>query len=568
MGAKITDLIYRMKAIYKILLCILISIAILLSIYTILTEKPCEGFISLKQDDLVSGQAFHSLCKYNIDNRYSLVPYDARLQEGDFTFLKVRDIPQFILTPPSKKVTLIVANNDETFDDHYMNLVRPYTTVVYAVNSSARDAIQIPLGFRDDQYTPHSVMIQAAATPSDRTILCLINFIMATNNGERKHALNSFTGKDWATISNDYITYDFNKSLDHSNQETAKKRVEYYELLKRTKFVICPAGRGVDTHRVYESLFFGCIPVIKSSFLDPMYKRLGGCWVVNDWDEVTEKECNRKWKEFGAPLLDVKDWVKIEDTFQNTVDIHPYKPSVSFITYGDDNFKMARERITREARATGVFNGTIKAYSPDDLSNEFKSSVKDVLQRQRGGGYWIWKPYIIYTSLDSMAENDILFYVDAGCVFTGNGIERLREYISYLEPSTGKSILAMRLNGLPENVWTSDAVFNEFKINSSDSSYTSNQILATISVYRKCPESMAVVTKWLNIAMTNPGLFTDDNNEQTKAARNEFKDSRHDQSIFSLILKSYPYNQYTVVIDDDVDNEDIQMPIKAMRRRT
>jgi hypothetical protein len=568
MGAKITNLTYRMKAIYKILLSILISIIVLISIYTIWTDKPNEGFISVKQDELVSGQAFHSLCKYNIDNRYSLVPYDTTLEEGDFTFVKVRDIPQFIVSPPSKKVTLIVANNDETFDDHHMNLVRPYTTVVYAVNSSAKDAIQIPMGFRDDQYTPHSIMVQAAATKSDRTILCLINFIMATNSGERKHALNSFTGRDWATISNDYIKYDFRKSLEHSNEETIKKRVEYYELLKKTKFVICPPGAGIDTHRVYESLFFGCIPVIKTSFLDPMYKRLGGCWIVNDWDEVTEEECNRRWKETSAALLDVKEWIKIKDTFQNPVNIRRYNPSVSFITYGDDTFRLAKERIGREAEASGVFNGTIKLYSPDDLSNEFKSSVKDVLHRKRGGGYWVWKPYIIYNMLNTMPENDILFYVDAGCIFTGNGTERLREYISYIEPSTGKSVLAMKLHGHPENVWTTDAVFNEFKINSADSSYTSDQILATMSVYRKCPESMAVVAKWLSVAMNNPELFTDDNNEMTKAARSEFKETRHDQSVFSLILKSYPHNQYAVIIGDEIDNEDKNLPINAMRKRS
>ena len=545
----------------------MIGIVILFTIYTIWMDEPLEGFVSAKQDDLVSGQAFHSFCKYNIDNRYSLVPYDTALEEGDYTFVKVRDIPQFIRSPPSKKVTLIVANNDEAFDDHYMDLVRPYTTRVYAVNSSAKDAIQIPMGFRDDQYTPHSVMIQAASRPSDRNILCLINFIMATNGGERKRALDSFTGKEWATISNDYINYDFGKSLDHSNEETVKKRVEYYELLKRTKFVICPPGRGFDTHRVYESLFFGCIPVIKTSFLDPMYKRLGGCWIVNDWNEVTEEECNRRWKENKNSLLDVKQWIEVEGTPQSTANIHPYNPNVSFITYGNHNFKMAKERIAREAQATGIFNGTIKLYSPDDLSNEFRESVKGVLHRERGGGYWVWKPYIIYTMLNSMAENDILFYVDAGCIFTGNGIQRLREYISYIEPSTGKSILAMRLDGHPENVWTTDAVFNEFKINSTDSSYTSDQILATMSVYRKCPESMAVVSKWLDIAMNNPELFTDDNSELTKAARNEFRNARHDQSIFSLILKSYPHNQYTAIIADEIDNEDTSMPINAMRRR-
>jgi hypothetical protein len=84
--------------------------------------------------------------------------------------------------------------------------------------------------------------------------------------------------------------------------------------LRRTKFVICPFGVGKDTHRVYEALFFGCIPVIKTSFLDPMYDKLGGCWIVNDWSEVTEEECKKRWKKGSRKVnreaTDIKWWLK------------------------------------------------------------------------------------------------------------------------------------------------------------------------------------------------------------------------------------------------------------------
>jgi hypothetical protein len=63
--------------------------------------------------------------------------------------------------------------------------------------------------------------------------------------------------------------------------------------------VICPFGAGKDTHRVYEALFFGAIPIIKSSFLDPLYKKLGECWIVNDWTDITEDACNKRWDAGG-----------------------------------------------------------------------------------------------------------------------------------------------------------------------------------------------------------------------------------------------------------------------------
>jgi len=61
-------------------------------------------------------------------------------------------------------------------------------------------------------------------------------------------------------------------------------------------------------------LYFGAIPIIKSSFLDPMYKRLGGCWIVNDWSEVTEEECNRRWENRGSVKVsfEASDWFPLK----------------------------------------------------------------------------------------------------------------------------------------------------------------------------------------------------------------------------------------------------------------
>jgi len=568
MDTKIRGHLCRMTKWYRLLVYLLISILILLCLYILFKPRE-EGFIVIEEKALITGQAFHDLCKYNLDDRYPIKKYD-NVKEDDLVFLKVRDITSFVMNPPGKKVRLVVANNDETFTDHYMGLVKPYTTEVYAVNSSAEGAIQIPMGFRDSQYTPHKVMFDIKNEPGgERNILCLVNFLMATTNltvtskesrGERQRALDAFTGKDWVSIS-DYIKYDFGKSLNHSDEETQRRRVEYYQQLKKTKFVICPPGAGMDTHRVYESLFFGCIPVVKTSFLDPMYKKLGGCWIVNDWNDVTQEECERLWelKKSDEPLLDVSQWLDISEDFQNS-------QTISFITYGNENFHQARERIGKEARDMGIFK-TIKLYSPDDLSQEFKKKVTYTLGQPRGGGYWIWKPYIIHDMLSKLNDNDYLLYADAGCVLNKNYTQGLKDYIKTISIESGKSIFAMVLKDLPEYHWTTTAVFDHFGIDKDSDIYKSNQVLATISIYRKSRDSMAFVKAWLDTAISNPELFTDDYNEETKRETPEFKEARHDQSIFSVLIKSEPHRQHTVFFDDEVDDPGVNRPIKAMRKR-
>ena len=246
----------------------------------------------------ISGEAFKNECKYNLDDRYSLKPIDSSLEENDRVFVKQGDINTFIQSKPSKKVILVVHNTDETFEDKHMDSVRPFTNKVYAVNSSAKDAIQIPLGFRDDTYTPHNVLDEVkASSENKRDILCLLNFSIGSDkNNERSIALDTFKQYDWAIK-------DTNNTpalhLDHKNEDTIRLRREFYTKLTKTKFVVCPFGAGKDTHRVYEALFFGAIPIIKTSFLDPLYKKLGECWIVNDWTDITEDACNKRWDAGG-----------------------------------------------------------------------------------------------------------------------------------------------------------------------------------------------------------------------------------------------------------------------------
>jgi len=246
----------------------------------------------------ISGAMFKELCDYNIDDRYALIPYDNDIEEGSTVFMKVNDIPAFIQSPPSVKVTIVISNSDETFDDSLMASVRPYVSDVYAINCSAKGAKQIPIGFRDDQYTPHKDLVDILSdskVSGDKTTLCLVNFLVETNGGERGRALERFSSESWATVDKSYLNYGLSKATVFTVPETIQKRLDYYKTLKSTKFVVCPPGRGVDTHRIYETLFFGGIPIIKTSFLDPMYEKLGGCWIVQDWTDVTEEECDRRW---------------------------------------------------------------------------------------------------------------------------------------------------------------------------------------------------------------------------------------------------------------------------------
>lgn len=73
-----------------------------------------------------------------------------------------------------------------------------------------------------------------------------------------------------------------------------KKKAEY-------AFSISPHGNGLDCHRTWEDLALGCIVIVKSSPLDPLYEGLPVV-IVKDWAEITSENMD-KWLELYGDAL-------------------------------------------------------------------------------------------------------------------------------------------------------------------------------------------------------------------------------------------------------------------------
>ena len=69
-------------------------------------------------------------------------------------------------------------------------------------------------------------------------------------------------------------------------QKDLMKRKETWENMVKFKYVLSPHGNGLDCHRTWEALALKCIPIIKSSPLDPLYKDLP-IIIINNWTDVT-----------------------------------------------------------------------------------------------------------------------------------------------------------------------------------------------------------------------------------------------------------------------------------------
>lgn len=245
-----------------------------------------------------------------------------------------------------------------------------------------------------------------------------------------------------------------------------------------------------------------------------------------------------------------------EDGFQNIEGIN----TISFTSYGNETFILARERIQREAKEMGCFDGQIKVYTPEDLSVEFKAAVGDVLNEKRGGGYWTWKPYVIADMLSKLNDGDTLVYTDAGCKLQPAGVPRLNEYIAMISPQTNRSVLAMRLRDQLAKKWTSTHIFEQFNQSVDGEISNSNIIPAGVVICRKCPESERLIERWLEIAKTRPDLFTNIHDEESKESNPDFVENRHDQAIWNMLVQLPPYNKYCAVIPEEIESGPFNYP--------
>jgi hypothetical protein len=71
---------------------------------------------------------------------------------------------------------------------------------------------------------------------------------------------------------------------------------EYTEKLGTYKFTLCPPGRGIDTHRTYEALICGSIPIVFPAYLNKLYENLPVV-VLDDIRKLTPEYLDHKYNE-------------------------------------------------------------------------------------------------------------------------------------------------------------------------------------------------------------------------------------------------------------------------------
>lgn len=237
-----------------------------------------------------------------------------------------------------------------------------------------------------------------------------------------------------------------------------------------------------------------------------------------------------------------------------------------FLTFGgpSENYHCAVKRILNQASYFNLFDEMI-GLTDYDLKNDchfWDQHSIFIENNKRGYGYWIWKSYIIKKQLEKMNENEILVYVDAGCVMNSHGKKRLLEYFDMVNNSE-YGLLGFQMNHLLEKEWTKiDAAMYIDGLE-----YMNSGQLNTCSIFRKCPHSIDLVNKWYENCCNYHNINDHPSQNQNNTI---FKEHRHDQSIWSILRKKYG----CIIIPDETyfhpnwETDGKDFPIHTKRERS
>jgi hypothetical protein len=213
---------------------------------------------------------------------------------------------------------------------------------------------------------------------------------------------------------------------------------------------------------------------------------------------------------------------------------------IHFICFGGPNtiYHNAIKRLHNQALSFNLFD-SITCYTEKDLMSDstfWNKHGNFILSNRRGYGYWIWKPYLIYKKLSEIDTNDILLYLDSGCELNINGKLRLLELIKLTQQ---KLILAT--SSLQTELIYSKQDLIEFMSMQSHPLLTQSQAQAGALIIKKCQTTIDFYKEFYQICQNYH--FIDDSPSKLQN-HHSFKEHRHDQSVFSLLLKKYNLLNY------------------------
>lgn len=233
------------------------------------------------EEDIIQSDKFLSI----IDNSISLIKTDVLLNGPMIWRDSYHEFkPSYIL---------ITSHSDYGITENIFNIYSKYCNTWFTINKEFKHPKlrSFPLGitnYCDDSnlhkiYGDTNIMVKVKNKQRIIKNIAYINFNIDSHIS-RHTIYSTFSNKNWVTVC--------------KSNNTLEGRQKYLEDIRNHLFVFCPRGNGVDTHRLWETLYMGSIPICERNTALDEFNDLPICW-VNNWNEVTVNFLYQNFKEIN-----------------------------------------------------------------------------------------------------------------------------------------------------------------------------------------------------------------------------------------------------------------------------
>ncbi len=256
-------------------------------------QRPLDSY------PFISGDSYFFSCEFYFRDAaiHKLHPKRGRQQKSSSLFLSVARLTEFLnyLTDNPNhdfsSFSLVVHNGDAPISDSTLNFLLVRFQNLFAVNllNQSPVCVPIPIGIENKNLFTNGVpgdfkrIISKGLIPfPQRNTLLLHAFSLHTNRIERESC-----AKVAARLGA--------RKLDSVNPK------EYRQEIANSKFVLSPAGNGLDCHRTWEAIYLGAIPIVRRAHWAFSNRELP-VLIVDKWSDLLSLD-------LGSLEIEIKeDW--------------------------------------------------------------------------------------------------------------------------------------------------------------------------------------------------------------------------------------------------------------------
>jgi len=195
------------------------------------------------------------------------------------------------------KFSVITAQTDPGVDTSYIELLPDNLITWWSINVHVDHPKikSVPLGLQNlhwrwDNNIQSNPDTYKKFNTDDKPRNILASFSTSNNISERQRCLH-FADQTHA---------DF-RMFRREDRENENYVEEYFKIASEYKFVLCPWGAGADTHRMWETLYLGSIPITRNHIV---YKDFLDYPIVflDDWADLLKLDFDKLHQEYKVKL--------------------------------------------------------------------------------------------------------------------------------------------------------------------------------------------------------------------------------------------------------------------------